>query len=269
MAIRHSRPERSTARPIDDAAPRGRKTVGSPVDPTTAVAPSDEVLRIHQTTLAAMTESLAHLSEPVDRHLLNSVQRVLEVAHDPIHMAILARGIDALTSMTSALDQSEIARILANSSGVEVLLDLVERAPFSDRHVDDDPLRDARVRGLHLREQVLKAEGGTWSAEEVGQHLGISRQGVERRRREDRLLALPVGGRAYRYPRWQFDSEGVLPGFPEILAAFALPGAWTRAAFFLGTNDLLGGRRPLDVLRQGQVGEVMAAAATYGEQVAA
>lgn len=54
-----------------------------------------------------------------------------------------------------------------------------------------------------------------------------------------------------------------------MLGAFTLPGPWTRAAFFLSPNTLLGEARPLDELRQGNIEGVKQAVASYGEQIAA
>jgi hypothetical protein len=132
-----------------------------------------------------------------------------------------------------------------------------------------DPLAAARLRGTRMRDEIARAEGGTWTPEQVAEHLATTRQAVDKRRRANRLLAFPVGQRSYAYPAWQFDAHGVLPGFEDVLAAFSVPGVWTRASFFLGENTYLNGARPLDELRRGQIDSVRRAAAMFGEQGAA
>jgi hypothetical protein len=105
------------------------------------------------------------------------------------------------------------------------------------------------------------------NAEEVGGLLGgISRQAVDKRRRAGKLLALPAGERSWRYPVWQLEAEGgVLPGLEEVLRNFGVEDPWTRAAFLLGGNDRLSGKRPLDALREGLVEDVARAARSVGE----
>lgn len=97
--------------------------------------------------------------------------------------------------------------------------------------------------------------------------LGVTQQAVDKRRRAGKLLAVPVG-RGYRYPAWQFDERGrggVLPGLEEVLESFGVEEPWMRASFFLRRNGRLDDRRPLDVLREGEMEAVKRAARAYGE----
>jgi len=111
----------------------------------------------------------------------------------------------------------------------------------------------------------LGAEGGTVDVETAARALGISRQAVDRRRRANTLLGLPVGRRGYRYPLWQFVPSGVLPGLAPVLRQLAADGPWFSAAWLLGPNSRLG-TRPLDILRNGDSDAVMQAARAYGEE---
>jgi len=129
-----------------------------------------------------------------------------------------------------------------------------------------DPLAAARLRGAQVQQSLLN---GAYSSEEVAKLLRMTRQGVDKRRRQGQLLGLSVGRRGYRYPAWQFQEGNVLPGLPDILAAFTDLNPWTQAVFFT-TGDLrLGGKTPLEVLQAGQVDAVVQAAAAYGHQGAA
>lgn len=47
----------------------------------------------------------------------------------------------------------------------------------------------ARARGIEARNFLLAAEGGPWTTEQVAKHLRITRQGVDRRRRANKLTA--------------------------------------------------------------------------------
>ena len=103
----------------------------------------------------------------------------------------------------------------------------------------------------------------------MGELLGISRQAVDQRRRKGELLALQPGGkRAYRYPAWQLEEGGTLPGLKNILAILERHDPWMRLQFFLREHPRLGGKRPLDVLREkrgAEMDRVLDAAKTYGE----
>jgi hypothetical protein len=135
----------------------------------------------------------------------------------------------------------------------------------ADREKGEDPLAAARVRGARQAREILREEGGTVGVGEMGELLGgISAQAVDRRRRKGRLLALPVGKGSYRYPVWQVADGAVIEGFEEVLPSFGVEDPWMRAAFFLSGDARLGGERPLDRLRQGDIEAVKRAAAAYG-----
>jgi hypothetical protein len=65
---------------------------------------------------------------------------------------------------------------------------------------------------------------------------------------------------------WQFSEQGTLHGLEAILDALKPHDAWTKLVFFTTENAATGGKKPLDVLRSGNVERVLAAARTYGEQ---
>ena len=133
-----------------------------------------------------------------------------------------------------------------------------------------DKLERAHIRGLEVRQQLMAAEGGSWSSEEVARLLQISKTAVLKRLAAGRLLAWREERlQAARFPRWQFDDHGhVLDGLEEVLAILhqdAALDAWGKVLFFLREKPGLGGRRPLDLLRQGNLKEVRLAAQAYAE----
>ncbi|HEX5417482.1 MAG TPA: hypothetical protein VFZ25_17605 [Chloroflexota bacterium] len=231
--------------------------------------PEEEFRRANAQVFESLLASTEKLSSSLEVKLCESLQGAIRMMNNPVQAAIFARGIEAVARMTAGIDETEGMGALAHSSDQDFLIDILRQSSAGHPADVADPLREARLRGLHMRERILEAEGGCWSAEEVGQHLRISRQAVDRRRQRGQLLALPIGGKSYVYPSWQFVDTGVLPGFVETLNSFTLPGPWTQAAFFLSPNALLAEQRPLDELRKGNLEAVKAAAASYGEQIAA
>lgn len=217
-------------------------------------------------------DELGRVSEGLSSSTLTAAIRVLEVAgSDPLRSALLARVLNALANSATELGEEALGEATAASSDYAVLLRVLEFPEVLEALSADDPLADARLRGLEARVQLLDAEGGTLSADQAAAQLGISREAVNQRRRSGKLLALSTGRRGYRYPAWQFGEEGVLPGLEQTLGSFGIEGQWGQAAFFLGGNARLDGERPLDLLRRGRpedIAAVVEAARTRGEQVA-
>jgi hypothetical protein len=71
-------------------------------------------------------------------------------------------------------------------------------------------------------------------------------------------LAVP-DGRSLRFPRWQFDAhteDGLVPGLRRVLAVMdATP--FRKAVWLITSNDRLGGRTPIEVLRDGKTDRVL------------
>lgn len=118
----------------------------------------------------------------------------------------------------------------------------------------------ALMRGLAVREELKLKEGGSCSADEARALLGISKTAVLKRFQKGQLLGWREAGQgAVRFPVWQFHEHNVVPGLPEVLAVFAKEDwvdDWTRILFFLGGRRSLGGRCPLDILREGEIAKV-------------
>jgi hypothetical protein len=131
-------------------------------------------------------------------------------------------------------------------------------------------LARAYVRGVEARQQLAEAEGGSLSSEDVARMLGISKTAVLKRLASGRLVAWREERlQAARFPRWQFDKHGqVLAGLEAVLKILNQDerlDSWGRILFFLQEKPSLGDRRPLDVLREGQVKKVCLAAQAYAE----
>jgi len=180
--------------------------------------------------------------------------------------ALYARLLGWFATSMREVDREVLVRAASALSNAEFLFWLFEQAALRGAP-EEGPLVRARLRGVRARRELLEAEGGTVSSGQAAELLGITPQAVDKRRRAGKLLALPVG-RAYLYPVWQFDEAGrggVLQGLEEVLGSFGVEDAWMRVSFFLRQNGRLGDKRPLDVLRDGEIEAVERAARAYGE----
>jgi hypothetical protein len=163
-----------------------------------------------------------------------------------------------VTWMLSSLAKHEVA-------DVEDLFDLLEQHEALADLRRRDPLAPARLRGLRAKKQLLEAEGGTVSGRELAQVLGITRQAVDKRRLNGKLIGIDLGKRGYAYPIWQVGLDGI----DTVLAELGELDPWSQALFMLSANSWLDGETPLAALRAGKRDEVLTAAKYVGEQTAA
>jgi hypothetical protein len=160
------------------------------------------------------------------------------------------------------------AALLEAPAGEEVLVRAALHPTVVEHLVSSSPLLPALLRGVEEKRRLVNIEGGTLSAGEVAQVLGITRQAVDKQRRGHKLLGLRVG-QTWRYPAWQFVDGAPLAGLDRVLTGLRDVSPWTVAAFIVGRHARLGGRRPLDLLRKGEVTLVVDAARAYGTHGAA
>ena len=173
------------------------------------------------------------------------------------------RSLRALEEL-QALDERKLVEAVKAPTDFSVLLSALntEEALASIRV--HDPLAGGRLRGFVAKRNLIDAEGGALSSAQAARLLKISRQAVDKRRNERKLLALELGRKGYRYPFWQFGLEGLA----DVLAALGDRDGWEQLAFFLNPSAALDDRTPVEVLRKGKgnIAAVVAAAAVYGEQ---
>src|SRR5258708_1868273 len=156
----------------------------------------------------------------------------------------LQRSLRAIEDLQS-LDEQTLVEAVKAPTDCSVLVSALnaEEALASIRV--RDPLAGARLRGFEAKQRLIEAEGGCLSSAQVAHLLKISRQAVDRRRIEGKLLAVELGKKGYHYPSWQFGLEGL----PEALAALRNRDGWEQLTFFLNPSAALDDRTPLEVLR--------------------
>lgn len=215
-------------------------------------------------------EALGELVAHAPASTGTAAARLLAVAAADAQKApFVARALNALASLTEASSRRTLRSAVATSSDVGALLDALDQSGVLSEMGEADPLADARVRGARGRLWLLGAEGGTRSAADFGVLLGISRQAVDKRRRAGKLLGIGRGRRGYAYPVWQLSDGTVLPGLEATLATLDGVDPLTKAGFLLSPNTWLEDETPLAELRRGRLDAVLAAAAAFGDQVAA
>jgi hypothetical protein len=196
---------------------------------------------------------------------LGTYFRALEAGKNATRRLAGARIINVLAEAIEGMEQGRLEHLLASASPREAAMAMLEAVAMLE--AQDDPLRRAHLRGIERKLEIARAEGGSADTAEAAGTLGITAEAVRRRKERGTILALPLGGKGFAYPRWQFDDSGergILRGLSKVLSSFTVRSPWMQAEFMLARSDRLSGERPLDALRAGKVGEVTEAARAYG-----
>jgi biotin operon repressor len=183
-----------------------------------------------------------------------------------------SRGINALAELEQELPKQRIDEASAASTDYMVLLKALTEPSVATQLASKDPLAAARLRGVERQQGILKESGGVLSGAQVAKILGISRQAVDKRRKQGQLIGLTQGKRGYAYPAWQFEGGRTRAHLEKVLEALRSHDPWMQLAFFVNGNDRLNGKSPLELLRitgTGELDPILQAAASYGEQGAA
>lgn len=183
---------------------------------------------------------------------------------------LLERLAHAVSMLLAEAPLDVLQQASAAPTGAGSLAELVSNLPdASPRLAAADPEAAAVARAAVLKRQILESVP-TFSTEEVAGILGITTEGVRKRRLAGRLLALPSGS-DFRYPAWQFtptEGEGgsaLLPGLEEVLAAMPVESPWVRFDLLTMPTTDGDGRNVLDLLRAGELDRAIATVAGYGE----
>jgi hypothetical protein len=102
-------------------------------------------------------------------------------------------------------------------------------------------------------------------ATKVAEMLGVSRQTIHDRMKSGHLLGV-MDNNALKFPDWQFDPEGpngVVDGLTEVTAALAC-NVFAKISWLSSPNPVFAGLRPIDVLKKGQIREVVHEARSVG-----
>jgi nucleoid DNA-binding protein len=169
----------------------------------------------------------------------------------------LAVALQAVISATGA-DGGEALRVMRTiGEGIELPTDAA-----------DEAFERVRLRSLGADVELWNAEGGGLSDIEFATRLGLgSRETVRQYREKGRIFAWRKDMRSYRYPAWQIHGKQLLRGLSEVLGVLKEKQLEPPSiiSYFLTPSDDLDNARPLDLLRDGKVVEVVADAKRYGD----
>ena len=179
--------------------------------------------------------------------------------------------IQGLTPNEMRLAEALSAVISATGVGgkeaLRVMRTIGERIEIPE-DAEDEAFERVRLRSLGADVELGDAEGGGLSDSEFAARMGVSsRETIRQYRGKGLIFAWPKDMRSYRYPAWQIHRRQLLPGLAEVLAVLREKQLepFSIIGYFLTPSDDLDDARPLDLLREGKVAEVVADAKRYGD----
>jgi hypothetical protein len=211
-------------------------------------------------TRSTIEKADAPLSSP---EWLEQVRLTVE-KEAPLMQTLMRRAIGAVLRFAE-LSEDSVVNATAAPTDLVVLLRALSSGELLDDLRSVEPLAPAFIRGIEAQRRLLEEHGGTLSAAQAAQMLGITSQAVDKRRHSHTLMALSMGRHGYRYPVWQFTKSGALAGLKDVLQALEPHDEWMQVAFFLSRNPRLGDETPIDKLKAGDLEQVVNAARAYGE----
>jgi hypothetical protein len=181
---------------------------------------------------------------------------------NPIREVFFRRSLRAIEEL-QAIDEQKLTEAVQAPTDFSVLVSALTSEEALATIRSRDPLAGARLRGFEAKRKLLESEGTALSSAEAAKLLKISRQAVDKRRRENKILGLELGKKGYHYPSWQFGMRNV----DKVLSALGTRDEWEKLSFFLNPSGILNDRTPLEVLQEGKgdFTNVINAAASYGE----
>ncbi len=182
------------------------------------------------------------------------------------HPIFFNRAMNAVTEMAEALPAESIEAASCAPTDYQVLIEAMQYPIVTEELIELDPLAVAKMRGMVRQHQLIKQFGGAIGGDEVANLLGLTRQAVDKRRREGRLIGLTQGRRGFVYPVWQFEQGGTLNHLETVLGALRKHDPWMQLSFFVNPNARLAEASPLELLREGKLDPVLQATETFGEQ---
>lgn len=190
-------------------------------------------------------------------HAVQSLTLSIHADPDSVQATFLRRAMSALERIAINAPTKTLTDALAAPTDAGSLARLLSRSDIVGTAVTDlDPLVPALARNVEHRQRLIELAGGVLSADEAGRVLGITRQAIDKRRRANTILAVREGS-DWRYPACQFAEGEVVAGIADVVRGLTSAGPWATLDFLLAPDTALGGRSPLDLLRDKQQDAVL------------
>lgn len=189
------------------------------------------------------------------REAVNEIEQLgNREARVSIRMIFVHRVVAWAKEIASTAPEAVLAESLESPTMRGGLVHLLSEVGVDSEISEVTRLREASIaRALAEREVLRERVGGFRPTTWVSEHLGVSRQAVDKRRRGGRLLAIETSDGSFEYPFLQFDENGVVKGVPEVLEVFREEGVenvWEVLSFLANPSPALSGKSVIEVLQE-------------------
>jgi hypothetical protein len=187
----------------------------------------------------------------------------MSIVLDP-HTAQHLATFQTLTSIEQSIVTQALQQVTSTTAvdpTADALAELIAGRTFT-RQERIQLEMDTLARHFQHRRQLLDR---SFSASQVAQLLGTSRQTPHDRVNGQTLLAIKENGK-FCFPAWQFDpagSDGAIEGLPAVLKALAISD-YGKLNWLTRANPYLEDTTPIQALKAGQKERVLAEAAAVG-----
>src|SRR5690606_7052805 len=132
-------------------------------------------------------------------------RRTERAASEDLIQAFVLRTGRALERIAGRMPRERLLAVVGAPTDAGVLLNSLRGAAAIGAEIEParpDRLPEAPQRGPEMKRDMLKAEGGALSARQLADHLGITPQGLGRKRERNQVFWLAIGD-GYVYPAFQ------------------------------------------------------------------
>ena len=169
-----------------------------------------------------------------------------------------AQGVTKAFAEETAPSESAVLLSVINKWG-----DVAEEK-IAQKFATDNAFEMAHLRGDTAKIELLEKAGPMLTAGEAAEALNVSRQAVHKRIQSGSLFGMMYKGES-RIPAWQIREGEVVPGIAKVLKNLETTD-WGKMLFLHSENMQLAGRKPMDLILEGDADSVAEVAALFGEQ---
>jgi hypothetical protein len=200
-----------------------------------------------------------------DESLDGGKSLIMVTRAEPTSLAI-TKALEAAAAVVTVASKKE-GDVLPNSQILRSFINEWENLlelTIDEKFFADHAFEIARLRGEASKLELLEEASPMLTVEQVAEVLNRSRQAVHKRLKSGSLFGMMRQGEV-RIPAWQIREGEVVAGIAKVLKNLDTTD-WGKLLFLHSANMQLEGRRPMDLILEGDSDSVSDVAALFGEQ---
>lgn len=178
-----------------------------------------------------------------------------EITDNSIRGVFYGRVTEWARNLAETAPTEVLAEALSRVSARSTIVHVLDQIPAEAEKSEEEILREkALERGVLLQDRLRREAGGLQPTQWVADHLGVTRQTIDRYRKEGALLALDTA-HGFMFPVCQFHEGRVIPGLREVLAGLQDGNFWETLSALVTPVPSLRGRSIIEALQAAKTPE--------------